>query len=116
LASALSSFESHEPDADAGPAELDCESYLAPLHAPAHIVVFTSSVRAPARLYYSCGTRGSENARRTTRGQLSSSGSNAAWGNIRLRVESQPEKLEGLAQRAHERRIQMLLTHALKQA
>jgi len=42
--------------------------------------VLTSSVPRPSTPVDSCGTRGSENARRTTRGQTSSSGSNAAVG------------------------------------
>ena len=47
---------------------------------PVTSLVFTSSVPRPSTPVDSCGTRGSENARRTTRGQASSSGSNAAVG------------------------------------
>ena len=43
-------------------------------------LVFTSSVPRPSTPVDSWGTRGSEKARRTTRGQVSSSGSNAAVG------------------------------------
>src|SRR5204863_109271 len=47
---------------------------------PLMSLVLTSSVPRPSTPVDSCGTRGSENARRTTRGQASSSGSKAAVG------------------------------------
>src|SRR5450432_4051307 len=47
---------------------------------PVMSFVLTSSVPRPSMPVDSCGTRGSENARRTTRGHTSSSGSKAAVG------------------------------------
>src|ERR1700691_5654459 len=47
---------------------------------PVTSLVFTSSVPRPSTPVDSWGTLGSENARRTTRGQVSSSGSKAAVG------------------------------------
>ena len=47
---------------------------------PLMSLVFTSSVPRPSTPVDSCGTRGSEKARRTTLGQTRSSGANAAVG------------------------------------
>ena len=62
---------------------------------PLTSLVFTSSVPRPCTPVDSCGTRGSENARRTTRGHCQFLGLESGGGaDIGFGIEAQPHHLE----------------------
>ena len=81
---------------------------------PLTSLVFTSSVPRPSTPVDSCGTRGSENARRTTRGHASSSGSNAAVGQTSGSGSKRRRIIWNTLRMVRTmRRIQMLLAQAV---
>ena len=87
-----------KPDADAGPAELDGESHLAHLHAPADVVGlhFFGAASLHARGFMGHARIREGTAHHARPAQLIRL-KRRSGANIRLRVEAQPEKLEGLA-------------------